>query len=116
MPMISDALAVPVRSDIPVVADCLDMHSSADQWLQETILRGLLETEQAMISQIADPRGEAKAERGAQREDVFGESGGVGVVLRGFDFAVVVQQPIQNVSGVPNRGADGLGMERRVAV
>src|SRR6185437_14369037 len=47
---------------IPVVANCSATHSPADQWLQETILRGLLKTEQAMISQIADPRCEAKAE------------------------------------------------------
>jgi hypothetical protein len=52
----------------------------------------------------------------AQREDMVGEAGGVGVMLLDAEVGLVVEQTIEHVRGVTDRGVDDLGMERGILV
>jgi hypothetical protein len=71
---------------------------------------------EALVSQIADARGEAEAQRGHQGNDVIGEAGRIGIVLLDPQVGLVVQQTVQDVCSVAHRGADDLYVERRVLI
>lgn len=65
---------------------------------------------ESLFPEIVNARCEPEAERVTQREDVIGESVGVGVVLGDSKLELVIEQPVQHV----RRSVRG-GDDRRLA-
>jgi len=52
---------------------------------------------QAFLLEVANPRREAKPESPAYRENMVGETAGVGVVLVDDETAFVIEQPVEHM-------------------
>ena len=63
-----------------MLANRLGVDTAADQWRQAGVVGGFVETIQPVIGQVADARGEAKAQQMTEGKDVIGKTGGIGVV------------------------------------
>jgi hypothetical protein len=66
-------------------------------------LTGLARDVERLVGQIGDPRYECESQEMAQRKDVIGEPGGVGVVLFDPQIGLVVEQAVEHMGCV----ADG---------
>jgi hypothetical protein len=86
----------------------------ADERLQCRPLTGFPWNVKALVGKIGDPRSECESQEMAQRKDVIGEPGGVGVVLFdpqiGFAVEQVISSPVRDATHV----LDGLGVKRCV--
>ena len=98
------------------VVICLVLRAVPDQTLQRRIAGRFLDDGEPLVGQVADARREPVAQEMAQREDVVGESAGVRVMLLDAKVGLVVEQAVEHVRGVADRGVDDLGMERGVLV
>jgi hypothetical protein len=65
---------------------------------------------------MAQARREAKTQQMAERKNVIGESGGVGIVFFNLQFRFVVEQTIEYIRGISCGRIDELGLERGVLV
>ena len=71
---------------------------------------------EAGFPDVSDAGCEAVAEELHEGEEMVGESGGVGVVLPDFQFALVIQQPVKDPGRVAVADVDEAAVERRVLV
>ncbi len=96
--------------------DLLGVERRAYQALQRRVTGRFLDGGEPLVGQVADAGGEPVAQEMAQREDMVGKSGGVGVMLLDAEVGLVVEQTVEYVRGVTDRGVDDLGMERGILV
>jgi hypothetical protein len=87
-----------------------------DQLPQSGPLRGLAGDVEPPVGQVPDPGREPEAQEVAQREDMVGEAGRVRVMLLDPQVGLVVEQAVQDVRGIADRGVDHLGVERGILV
>jgi putative Ca2+/H+ antiporter (TMEM165/GDT1 family) len=66
----------------------------------------------AFLLEVANARREAKPESPAYRENMVGETAGVGVVLVDDETAFVVEQPIEHMRRLVRARGDDVGMVR----
>ena len=69
-----------------------------------------------LVGEITDAGRETKAQQMAERENVIGESGRIGVVFLDPQIGLVVEKPVEHVRRIAHRGVDDLGVERRVLI
>jgi hypothetical protein len=70
----------------------------------------------SLVGEIADARCEAESQKVAERKDVIGEAGSVGVVLLDSQIGLMVEQAIKNMRGIAGIRGDHLRIEGRVLV
>ncbi len=98
------------------VVICLVFSAGPDQTLQRRIAGRFLDDGEPLVGQVADPRRESVAQEMAEGEDMIGEPAGVRVMLLDAKVGLVVEQAVEHVGGVADRGVDDLGMERGILV
>ena len=101
---------------VPVGRDLLGVERRADEALQRRVAVRFLDGGEPLVGQVANARRESVAQEMAQREDVVGEPGGVGVMLLDAEVGFVVEQAVEHVRGVTDRGVDDLGVERGILI
>lgn len=68
-----------------------------------------LHAKQSLVSQVANAWGESQTEQVEKGEDEFGKSGRVGRVLQQRQLRLVVEDLVEDIGRVPDRGGDHLG-------
>ena len=63
-----------------MLADDIDLHATAHQWLQRGILPWRYDTRQAAIGKVAQAWAETEPQHSAQRENMIGRAAGVGIM------------------------------------
>lgn len=94
---------------VPVLADNIDLHSSAYQRLERRVLSGRLDAGHAAIGKVAQARAKAKTQNPAQREDVIGRAAGVGVMRVDLEPGTMMKQAVED------EGASCVAAEMTVA-
>jgi hypothetical protein len=69
-----------------------------------------------LVGKIGNSWRKFEAQHVAEREDLVGEPGGVGVVLFDAQLGFVIQKAIEHMGRVADIGVDHLGVERRVLI
>ena len=69
-----------------------------------------------LLRQITDARSESKSQKVTQREDMICKTGRIRVMLFDAKRGLVIQQPIQDMGGISDRGMDDLGIKRRILI
>jgi hypothetical protein len=65
------------------------------------------------VAEITNAGYEPKTKEVAQREDMLGGPGSVGIMLLDPEVAFMVEKPVNHMRGFACRGVDDFGMERR---
>ena len=69
-----------------------------------------------LVGEIADAGREAESQQAAERKDMIGEAGRVGVVLLDPQVGLMVEKAVENVRGIEGVRGDHLGIKGRVLV
>src|ERR1017187_5700809 len=101
---------------IPMATDKPDIDGSADQAAEGWILLRVTVDIKPFLRQIADTRGETEAQEVHEREHMVAETGCVGIVFRNPQIRFMVEQTVENISGIADRCIDDLRVEGRVLV
>lgn len=75
-----------------MVREIPDVEGATDQASKRSTLPGIATNVQAFVRQVANARGESKAQQVHQPEHMIGESGGVGIVLFNPQIRLVVRR------------------------
>src|ERR1044071_6632395 len=96
-------------------SDQREVDAAGDQGFECRIGGWLVKAVEPAVLQVRDTRRELKAEQGEERKDVFGIAAAVSVVTAHRDFALVVQEPVEDMQSLARRRRDHLGVERSEA-
>ena len=100
----------------PLRSDQFEVQLAADQRRERWMVALLARHIEPLVGEVADAGRKAKSQQMAERKDVIGEAGCVGVVLLDPQIGLVVEQTVENVRGIAGIRGDHLGVEGRVLV
>ena len=100
----------------PLGSDQFEVQLAADQRSERGVIALLAGHIKPLVGEITDAGRETKAQQMAERENVIGESGRVGVVLLDPQIGLVVEKAVKDVRRIAGIRGDHLGIEGRVLV